>query len=224
MRLLLIEDEADLADAVQLGLTRAGYAVDCAGTVAAAYERLTVHSYDLLLLDLTLPDGDGFALCRAIRSGTIPVVGGSDLRVLILTARGALADRVRGLDDGADDYVVKPFALAELLARVRALLRRETRGGSAVLTAGELSLDTARHEAWRGERPLPLSPKEFGVLEYLMTKPGHVVSTEELLEHVWDENVDPFTQTVRVTIGTLRRKLGGDRLIETVVGKGYRLA
>ncbi len=224
MRLLLVEDEAELAEAVQLGLVRAGYAVDVSGTAAGAYEKLTVNSYDLLLLDLMLPDGDGFSICRSIRSGDMPVVGGADLRVLMLTARGALADRVRGLDDGADDYVVKPFALDELLARVRALLRRETRGGSAVLTVGELSLDTARHEAWRGDRRLPLAPKEFAVLEYLMTRPGHVVSAEELLEHVWDENVDPFTQTVRVTIGTLRRKLGQDRLIETVVGKGYRLS
>jgi DNA-binding response OmpR family regulator len=226
MRLLLVEDEADLAEAVQLGLTRAGYAVDHAATVAGAYERLTVNAYDLLLLDLALPDGDGFALCRAIRSGELPVIGGADLRVLMLTARGALPDRVRGLDEGADDYVVKPFALPELLARVRALLRRETRGGSAVLRVGELTLDTARHEARRGDRPLPLSPKEFAVLEYLMTRPGHVVSAEELLEHVWDENVDPFTQTVRVTVGTLRRKIGnGDErsVIETVVGRGYRL-
>jgi DNA-binding response OmpR family regulator len=226
MRLLLVEDEEDLAEAVQLGLVRAGYAVDFAPTVAAAYERLTVNEYDLLLLDLTLPDGDGFAICRAIRSGEMPVVGGADLRVLMLTARGSLSDRVRGLDDGADDYVVKPFALDELLARVRALLRRETRGGSAVLRVGELSLDTARHEATRGERRLSLSPKEFAVLEYLMTRPGHVVSAEELLEHVWDENVDPFTQTVRVTVGTLRRKIGnGDErsVIQTVVGRGYRL-
>ncbi|MQA09888.1 MAG: response regulator [Pseudonocardiaceae bacterium] len=226
MRLLLVEDESDLAEAIQLGLVRAGYAVDLAPTVAATYERLTVNSYDLLLLDLMLPDGDGFSLCRAIRSGEIPVAGGADLRVLMLTARGGLTDRVRGLDDGADDYVVKPFALDELLARVRALLRRETRGVSAVLRAGQLRLDTARHEAWRGDRPLPLSPKEFAVLEYLMTRPGHVVSAEELLEHVWDENIDPFTQTVRVTVGTLRRKIdNGDQrsAIETVVGRGYRL-
>lgn len=226
MRLLLVEDEEDLAEAVQLGLKRAGYAVDTAATVSTATERLTVNAYDLLLLDLALPDGDGFSLCRAIRAGALPVVGGADLRVLMLTARGALADRVRGLDDGADDYVVKPFALDELLARVRALLRRETRGVSAVLRVGELRLDTARHRAWRGERTLPLAPKEFGVLEYLMTRPGHVVSAEELLEHVWDENVDPFTHTVRVTIGTLRRKIaGGDEhsVIETVVGRGYRL-
>ncbi|HEX6358064.1 response regulator transcription factor [Actinophytocola sp.] len=223
MRLLLVEDEAELAEAVQLGLVRAGYAVDVAHTAAAAYEKLTVNDYDLLLLDLTLPDGDGFTICRSIRSGEMPAVGGTDLRVLMLTARGALADRVRGLDDGADDYVVKPFALDELVARVRALLRREVRGGGSVLSVGELTLDLARHEARRGDRQLSLSPKEFGVLEYLMTRPGHVVSAEELLEHVWDENADPFTQTVRVTIGTLRRKLGGDRLIETVVGKGYRL-
>ncbi|PRX49179.1 DNA-binding response OmpR family regulator [Prauserella shujinwangii] len=226
MRLLLLEDEEDLAEAVQLGLQRAGYAVDTAATVDAATERLTVNEYDLLLLDLALPDGDGFSLCRAIREGELPVVGGADLRVLMLTARGALADRVRGLDDGADDYVVKPFALDELLARVRALLRRETRGVGAVLRAGDLRLDTARHEAWRGERRLSLAPKEFGVLEYLMTRPGHVVSAEELLEHVWDENVDPFTHTVRVTVGTLRRKIGnGDEhsVIETVVGRGYRL-
>jgi DNA-binding response OmpR family regulator len=224
MRLLLVEDEVDLAEAVQIGLKRAGYAVDHATTVAAAYERLTVNAYDLLLLDLMLPDGDGFAVCKAIRDGTMPVIGGSDLRVLMLTARGGLDDRVRGLDDGADDYLVKPFALDELLARVRAVLRRETRGGSAVLTYGDLRLDTARHEAWHGERRLSLSPKEFAVLEYLMTRPGNVVSAEELLEHVWDENVDPFTQTVRVTVGTLRRKLRTEpSVIETVVGRGYRL-
>jgi DNA-binding response OmpR family regulator len=225
MRLLLVEDEEDLAEALQLGLQRAGYAVDTAGTVGAACERLAVNAYDLLLLDIALPDGDGFTLCASIRSGEVTVIGGTDIRVLMLTARGALADRVRGLDDGADDYVVKPFALDELLARMRAVLRRETRGGNATLTAGELRLDTARHEAWRGDRQLSLSPKEFAVLEYMMTRPGHVIATEELLEHVWDENIDPFTQTVRVTVGTLRRKIGngGASLIETVVGKGYRL-
>jgi DNA-binding response OmpR family regulator len=129
---------------------------------------------------------------------------------------------VRGLDEGADDYLVKPFALAELLARVRALLRRDTGGGTSVLEVGDIRLDVARHEASVDGEALHLTPKEFGVLEYLMTRPGHVVSAEELLEHVWDENADPFTQTVRVTVGTLRRKLGGET-IETVVGRGYRL-
>ncbi|GIG87063.1 response regulator transcription factor [Plantactinospora endophytica] len=222
MRLLVVEDEEDLADAVRLGLVRAGYAVDVATDAAQAYERLAVNAYDLMLLDVNLPDGDGFAVCHAIRRGEVPVEGGVDLRVLMLTARGALHDRVRGLDEGADDYLVKPFALAELLARVRALLRRDAGGGTAVLRVGPFQLDAARHEASRDGTRLHLTPKEFGVLEYLMTRPGHVVSAEELLEHVWDANADPFTQTVRVTVGTLRRKLGGEA-IETVVGRGYRL-
>ena len=141
----------------------------------------------------------------------------------MLTARGALGDRVRGLDEGADDYLVKPFALPELLARVRALLRRETRGGSAVLTVGELTLDAARHEAHRGDRLLSLSPKEFAVLEVLMRAEGTVVSAEELLEKAWDEHADPFTGTVRLTILKLRRKLGDPPVVETVTGVGYRI-
>ena len=227
MRLLLVEDEEDLAGALRLGLERAGYAVDVAGDAADAYERLAVHAYDLMLLDINLPDTDGFTVCRALRRGEVEVAGGPGLRLLMLTARGALTDRVRGLDEGADDYLVKPFALAELLARVRALLRRDTVATGSVLTVGELQLDAARHSATRAGTPLRLTPKEFGVLEYLMTRPGHVVSAEELLEHVWDENADPFTETVRVTVGTLRRKLGPGKddgpLIETVVGRGYRL-
>jgi DNA-binding response OmpR family regulator len=227
MRLLVVEDEEDLADALRVGLVRAGYAVDVAADAAEAYEHLLVNAYDLMLLDVNLPDSDGFAVCRALRRGEVEVAGGTDLRVLMLTARGALGDRVRGLDEGADDYLVKPFALAELLARVRALLRRDTAGAGVVLQVGDLSLDAARHEAGRGDRRLHLTPKEFGVLQYLMTRPGHVVSAEELLEHVWDENADPFTQTVRVTVGTLRRKLAdgadGAAPIETVVGRGYRL-
>ncbi|RIV41595.1 DNA-binding response regulator [Micromonospora radicis] len=222
----MVEDEEDLAGALRVGLVRAGYAVDLAGDAAAAFELLRVNAYDLMLLDLNLPDSDGFAVCRAVRSGAVELAGGPELRVLMLTARGALGDRVRGLDEGADDYLVKPFALAELLARVRALLRRDTGGTSAVLTVGELTLDTARHEARRGLRRLRLTRKEFGVLEYLMTRPGQVVPAEELLEHVWDANADPFTETVRVTVGTLRRKLTGDDdepPIETVIGRGYRL-
>jgi DNA-binding response OmpR family regulator len=227
VRLLLVEDEEDLAGALRLGLERAGYAVDVAGDAADAYERLAVNAYDLLLLDINLPDTDGFTVCRALRRGEVEVAGGPGLRMLMLTARGALRDRVRGLDEGADDYLVKPFALAELLARVRALLRRDTGATAAVVRVGDLTLDAARYAAARAEAPLRLTPKEFGVLEYLMTRPGHVVSAEELLEHVWDENADPFTETVRVTVGTLRRKIGagtdGAPRIETVVGRGYRL-
>ncbi|HEU5161458.1 MAG TPA: response regulator transcription factor [Streptosporangiaceae bacterium] len=226
MRLLVVEDEEDLVEAVRVGLVRAGYAVDVALTAAAATEKLYASSYDLMLLDLNLPDGDGFDLCRSIREGKLAGPAGSALRILMLTARDRLADRVRGLDEGADDYLVKPFAFPELLARVRALLRRDSGGGSAVWTVGELRLDTARHEAYRGDRPLRLTPKEFGVLTYLMSRHGEVVSTEELLEHVWDEHADPFTNTVRVTVGTLRRKVsedGEEPLIETLVGRGYKL-
>ncbi|HET6530754.1 MAG TPA: response regulator transcription factor [Actinoplanes sp.] len=222
MRLLVVEDEEDLAEGLRVGLARTGYAVDVAADAAQAYDRLTVNEYDLMLLDINLPDGDGFTLCRSLRNGELDTPGDGDLRVLMLTARGGLDDRVRGLDEGADDYLVKPFALAELLARIRALLRRDTAGTSAVLTVGPLRLDSARHQATLDAEPLALTPKEFGVLEYLMTRPGRVVSSEELLEHVWDANADPFTQTVRVTVGTLRRKLGG-QWIETVVGRGYRL-
>lgn len=226
MRLLVVEDEEDLLEALRFGLVRADYAVDSATDLEQATEKLYGASYDLMILDLTLPDGDGFDLCRAIREGLFGGETGSDLRILMLTARDRLADRVRGLDEGADDYLVKPFAFPELLARVRALLRRDSGGGSSVWTFGALRLDTSRHEAYRGDRRLHLTPKEFAVLRYLMSRPGQIVSSEDLLEHVWDENADPFTNSVRVTVGTLRRKLSdddGERLIETVVRRGYRL-
>ncbi|MEO3811621.1 response regulator transcription factor [Sphaerisporangium sp. B11E5] len=219
MRLLVVEDEEDLVDALRVGLVRVGYAVDVAYDVGQAEEKLQTNAYDLVLLDLNLPGGDGFELCRTIRRSGY----GGSVRILMVTARDRLDDRVRGLDEGADDYLVKPFAFPELLARVRALLRRDAGGGTAVLEVGELRLDTARFEAYRAGLQLPLTPKEFGVLHYLMTRPGFVVSSEELLEHVWDEHTDPFTNTVRVTVGNLRRKLGVEGLIETVIGKGYRL-
>jgi len=222
MRLLVVEDEPDLARGLSLGLGREGYAVDLALDAAQAYERLTANEYDALLLDVNLPDGDGFSVCRALREGRIPTPGSDEMRVLMLTARGGLDDRVRGLDDGADDYLVKPFHMAELLARLRALLRREKRPGTTTLVVGDIVLDPARHRATRGDVTLTLTRKEFGVLEYLMARVGDVVSSDELLEHVWDAHADRLTQTVRVTVGTLRRKLGAGS-IETLVGRGYRL-
>ncbi|PSK98477.1 DNA-binding response OmpR family regulator [Murinocardiopsis flavida] len=222
----MVEDEAGLVSALRSGLGRAGYAVDTAATGAEAAEKLGMAAYDLMILDITLPDTDGFALCRGVRRGEIPTGTGPDLRILMLTARANLSDRVRGLDEGADDYITKPFALAELQARIRALLRRDVGGGSAVLEVGGLFLDSARQLAARNGRELPLTLKEFGVLRYLMFRPEHVVSAEELLEHVWDENADPFTQSVRVTVGTLRRKLtrgSEEPVLETVIGRGYRL-
>ncbi|MFB9908313.1 response regulator transcription factor [Allokutzneria oryzae] len=222
MRLLIVEDEPDLATGLKAGLAHAGYAVDTALTGRAGLEKARTHSYDLVVLDLNLPDIDGLELCRLL----LAEAGEPPPRILMLTARGSLADRVRGLDRGADDYLVKPFALAELLARTRVLLRRDLYSGGCVRRLGELEMDTAKGTVSHAGRPLSLTRKEFAVLRYLMTRPGHIVSAEDLLEHVWDEHANPFTETVRVTVGTLRRKVTvPDRppLIETVIGRGYRL-
>lgn len=224
MRLLIVDDEPELVRVLALVLQREGYAVNGAMTAAEATDKLGLNAYDLVLLDVNLPDGTGFELARAIRTQALPLAGTP--RILMVTARGRMADRVTGLDVGADDYLVKPFAVAELTARIRALLRRDLRDATAMLSHGPIRLDTARQLAWRGERELALTLKEFSVLRYLMSRPTFVVSSEELLEHVWDENADPFTQTVRVTVGTLRRKLSvddEDPALETVIGRGYRL-
>jgi len=226
MRILVVEDEQDLADAVAKGLRLEGYAVDVAYTGDEAVEKLDVNSYDLLCLDLNLPGVDGRSIARSLRGGNGNADSESGPRILMLTARGEIDDRISGLDDGADDYVVKPFDFGELSARVRALLRRDGGRTGALLTVGDLELDSARHEARRGHHALNLSPKEFALLRFFMSHPGEVFSQEDLLEHVWDEHADPFTKTVRVTVMNLRRKLaaGGDsQPIETVVGRGYRL-
>lgn len=223
VRVLVVEDEADLAHAVATGLRREGYAVDVANDGEDALEKLAYTEYDVVCLDLTLPKVDGTEVCRQIRGGDTASTGA---RILMLTARDAVADRVRGLDEGADDYLVKPFAFAELTARVRTLLRRDAGRSGAVLHVGDLTLDTARLVASRGDRELDLTAKEFALLRYFMARAGDVLSTEDLLEHVWDEFTDPFTNTVRVTVGTLRRKLSADDeapLIETLIGSGYRL-
>jgi DNA-binding response OmpR family regulator len=223
MRLLVVDDETELAEAVARGLRRDGYAVDLAFDGSEALDKLAVNEYDLVCLDLTMPGIGGREVCRRIRTDPLP---GPPPRVLMLTARDSLEDRVAGLDDGADDYLVKPFAFPELLARVRSLLRRDGGTTTSVLRVADIELDSARHAVTRGARALELTAKEFALLRYFMAHAGEVLSQETLLEHVWDEYADPFTNTVRVTVGTLRRKLAvGDepQLIETVVGRGYRL-
>jgi DNA-binding response OmpR family regulator len=222
VRLLVVEDEPDLADAIASGLRRAGYAVDVSYDGDDALEKSAVNDYDLLLLDLNLPGTNGLEVCRAIRRASAE----RGPRILMLTARDRIDDRVTGLDAGADDYLVKPFEFDELRARVRALLRRDAGKSGASLKVGDIELDDARHRAVRAGRDLDLSPKEFALLRYFMTRPEQVLSAEELLEHVWDEHADPFTNTVRVTVMTLRKKLATeseDQPIETVVGRGYRL-
>lgn len=221
VRILVVDDEVDLAEAVSRGLRREGYAVDVANDGLDALDKAMINAYDLVCLDITMPGIDGREVCRRIRAEVDP-----QPRILMLTARDGLEDRVAGLDEGADDYLVKPFAFPELSARVRSLLRRDSRSVSAVVSVGELELDDARHEARRGDRRLDLTAKEFALLRYFMLHAGEVISQESLLEHVWDEHADPFTNTVRVTVGTLRRKVSiGDEppLIETVIGSGYRL-
>jgi DNA-binding response OmpR family regulator len=224
MRILVVEDEDDLADAVAVGLRREGYAVDVAGDGRSALDRLHVNAYDMVCLDLNLPDLDGLEICRHVVSGGN---GDGAPRVLVLSARDGVDDRISGLDHGADDYLVKPFALGELTARVRALLRRETNGTGAVVRWGDIELDAARHRVTVADVPVELTVKEFALLRFFLIHPDEVHSAEELLEHVWDEHADPFTNTVRVTISNLRRKLmavDGRHAIETVTGRGYRLA
>jgi DNA-binding response OmpR family regulator len=222
VRLLIVEDEPDLADAIARGLRRDGHAVDVALNSADADLKLRSAGYDLAVLDWNLPDGSGLQLCRDLVSGELPTLEGDRPRILMLTARDDVDDRVAGLDSGADDYLVKPFAFAELSARVRALLRRDTES-EPVLAVGPLTLDHARFVATRDGQKLDLTAKEFALLHYFMAHAGSVMSQEHLLEHVWDEMTDPLTNVVRVTVSNLRKKLGEPQLITTVPGRGYRL-
>ena len=226
MRVLVVEDERDLADAIARSLRREGYAVDLSHAGDDALVKAAAYPYDLICLDLNLPGLDGREVCRRIRDEERRD-GEAQPRILMLTARGGVNDRVEGLDDGADDYLVKPFELRELAARVRALLRRAGEPANGQLRVGKLALDSARHTASIGSTPLSLTPKEFSLLRYLMSRPGNVLSEFELLTHVWDENANPLSRTVRVTVMTLRRKLAaaaaGEQPIETVPGVGYRL-
>jgi len=212
----VVEDQAELADDIADGLRDQGIGADVAYDGAVGIEKALMTAYDVVILDRDLPRVHGDAVCATL--ATTP----SQARILLLTASGTVSDRVDGLNLGADDYLTKPFAFAELVARVRALARRAP-AAPPVTVRGDLVFDRARRRASRAGRPLSLTRKELAVLEELLVADGAVVSAEELLERVWDENADPFTRTVTVTLARLRRKLGEPELIETVVGSGYRL-
>jgi DNA-binding response OmpR family regulator len=217
VRILVVEDERLLAEAVAEGLRMQTFAVDLAFDGAAALERLTVNEYDVVVLDRDLPGVSGDDVCQAM------VDGQSAARILMLTAAGSLDERVAGLGLGADDYLGKPFAFAELVARVRALGRRARPAAPPVLRRAGIRLDSGRREVHREDRPVALSRKEFAVLEELLRADGVVVSAEQLLERVWDEHTDPFTNVIRVTVMTLRRKLGDPPVVGTVPGVGYQI-
>ncbi len=217
MRILVAEDEARVADAVARGLRREGMAVDLAAEGEEALYKARVFPYDVVVLDRDLPKLHGDEVCRTLRAEQ------PDLKLLMLTASGTAGDVVDGLSLGADDYIGKPFSFAELVARLHALARRAGPARPAVMSAHDIVVDPARHTASRGGRALDLTLKEFGVLETLLAADGAVVSSERLLETVWDEHADPYTNTVRMTVMTLRRKLGEPPVLHTVKGAGYRV-
>jgi DNA-binding response OmpR family regulator len=216
MRVLVVEDDSELADAIGVGLRREQLAVDVAYDGTTGLDRALFTGYDVVVLDRDLPGRHGDEVCAEL------LAAGSRSRVLMLTAAATIEDRVTGLSLGADDYLPKPFAFAELVARIRALLRRAQPVLPPVLALGDVTVDPARRLASRGGLPLDLGPKEFGVLELLLAAQGRVVSAEELLERVWDEMADPFSSAVKVTMSRLRRKLGDPPVIETVSQAGYR--
>jgi DNA-binding response OmpR family regulator len=216
MRVLVIEDHAELAKTVALGLQREGIAVDVAFDGTEGLRKALVYEYDVIVLDRDLPGVHGDEVCAKL-AGTVRA------RILLLTAAGTIADRVSGLGRGADDYLSKPFAFAELIARIRALARRSNPAVPPVLRAKGVMLDPGRRAATRYGKSLDLGPKELAVLELLMAAGGRVVSAEELLERAWDEMADPFSTAVKVTVSRLRRKLGDPPVIETVTQAGYRI-
>lgn len=217
MRVLVVEDQERLARAVAAGLRREGMAVDVSLDGEDALSHVAVNPYDVIVLDRDLPRVHGDQVCRRVADRH------PETRVLMLTAASTISERVEGLELGADDYLSKPFEFAELVARVRALGRRAGPATPTKLQRGEVQLDPARRVAFRGSRRLDLTPKEFSLLEYLLSADGRVVSAEELLAKVWDEAADPFTSTVKTTVARLRAKLGEPAVIETVREAGYRI-
>jgi DNA-binding response OmpR family regulator len=218
MRILVVEDEENLADAIAKGLMQQAYSVDVVYDGNQALDSIEINDYDLIVLDLNLPGVDGLEICRRVRSSN------AQIGILMLTARAGYDDRVNGLDLGADDYLVKPFHFPELLARVRAVLRREGEKRQVILRVNDLVIDPNALVAYVGNQKLILTAKEFAILEYLMKNVGRVISQEELLEHIWNEEANLFTQTIKVHVNNLRNKLkvlGRDEIIRTVKGKGY---
>jgi two-component system, OmpR family, copper resistance phosphate regulon response regulator CusR len=218
MRLLIVEDEQTLARYLQRGLQEAAWTADVSGSVAEAWRLLLLNPYDLMVLDLGLPGDDGSVLLRRVREA------GMDLPVLILTARGSVDDRVAGLNAGADDYLSKPFAFAELMARLHALLRRGRERQPLLLKVDDLQLDVVRRQAQRGTQRIELTAREFSVLEFLMRHAGEVVTRTTLAEHVWGDHYDSLSNLIDVFINRLRRKIepqGSPRLLHTVRGSGY---
>ncbi len=221
MRVLVVEDEARIADFIQRGLTESGYAVDVASDGEEALDWATAADFDIIVLDVMLPVRDGREVCRELRRKDIKTP------VLMLTARDAIEDRVSGLDSGADDYLVKPFAFSELLARLRALTRRPPQLVGTTVHIGDISLDTNTHEVSRGGVPVPLTTKEYTLLEYLMRHPHQVLTRTMIAEHVWNYDMDNATNIIDVHIRNLRRKIDDPftaRLIQTVRGAGYRIS
>lgn len=220
MRVLVVEDERRLSGIIRRGLIEEGYAVDVAYEGDEAQFMAETTNYDVIILDIMIPTKDGIAVCKDLRAKKV------NTPILMLTARDSIEDRVKGLDSGADDYLVKPFAFSELLARIRALLRRESLSKTAKIEVGELVLDTLTREAWRGQRKIDLTTKEYSILELFMSHPNMVITRTMLEENAWDYEYDSMSNVIDVYIRRLRRKIDGDKedsLIQTVRGAGYRL-
>lgn len=220
MRILVVEDDLDLIDLLEEGLTMYGYAVDKAYDGEEAIDMAYVESYDVIVLDINLPKKDGFEVLEEVRKND------QEVNIIMLTARSDIDDRVKGLDYGANDYMVKPFDLKELDARMRALLRRKSVTEANIIEACGMKFDTTTREAYVGDTKLNLTLKETGILEYLFLNQEKYVSSEELIDHVWDSNADSFSNSVRVHMSSLRKKIkevSGENKIENVIGKGYRI-